>query len=523
MEDILNNIDSLADSAASYEAVEAEEESRFGKKAIRRIESVSESLDGFGERQNGFNRAAAEALKELLEYCRQLEKKLETEREACRKTAAALSAVKKELDGVRLRSTLNTNQIEKLDSALVKSSERMENFILETNPGSRHSVHLKGCREADLAANRSFYEKTEELRSAADDERPELLKKLERSCAGTAVKEFSALDAYDEINIIFFGKGAFAESLFKNLDLGSVYRVSRSESEQTDGKYFVCCCETLNFPESVSFKSGLVVISGDDPLLGLTDSDVENLLFLNDCGLHEYVVMSAGALGIMKKAGFRNVRPEHPDFLSGTGIIGLVENAVENAVPEGAVSFGLFREKALGAGLDPSMGFEELRKFYSENPGISVSFEHECLSAAEKGTVSAVCSGRFPGRSIRQGTVASEENEKYDVVTGFGYVNHLKYSERKKLYERVKGMLSEEGVFIFSAKSSRTGIKLRAAEGWKGFEMYEALWTKNQLVRELEENGFRLCYLVNTGAGIYERLPAKYKSETLMWIVGVTL
>ena len=73
-----------------------------------------------------------------------LEDALAAEIQARKKAEASVSSLKKELDSVRLRSTLNSNQIEKIDGALVKYSERTEDYVLRISPGAR----LKDCPKA---------------------------------------------------------------------------------------------------------------------------------------------------------------------------------------------------------------------------------------------------------------------------------------------------------------------------------------------------------------------------------------
>lgn len=523
MDKIEDNIERLEKSVNAYEAAEPDVNAGFGKKTIRRLENVNDSLEHFGANQNEFNKASAEAVESLMAYCRKLESILETEREACRKTASALASLKKEFDAVKLRSTLNSNQIGKFDKALVRSSERTENFILDTNPGFRHSMKPKGCREADFVINRGFYEKAEKIKNSPEHERKSQLAEFEKYCQREAARDFLSLDAYDEICISFIGEGAVSEILFENLNRRSIYKILRNNAGYAEGKFFVCCSDTLNFPNEFSFTSGITVICGDAPLSGMSGNDIENLLFLNDCGLHEYITLSLGAYETLVKAGFRNIKYADADFLSGTGIISLVESAVECAVPYGAISFELFCEKAVRYGKKALMNFDELKKFNDEIAQTELTYPENCLKTLESGVVSAVCASRFSGENIKMGSIASDENEKFDVLTGFGYVNHLRYANRRNIYERAKKMLSEDGVFVFSASDSRTGIKLRALSDWNGYEMYEALWTRKQLIRELEENGFRLSYLIPAGAGIYSGLPEKYNSEPVIWIAGVSL
>ena len=69
-------------------------------------------------------------------YFRSMILSLAAEIQARKKAEASVSSLKKELDSVRLRSTLNSNQIEKIDGALVKYSERTEDYVLRISPGA---------------------------------------------------------------------------------------------------------------------------------------------------------------------------------------------------------------------------------------------------------------------------------------------------------------------------------------------------------------------------------------------------
>ena len=111
----------------------------------------------------------------------------------------------------------------------------------------------------------------------------------------------------------------------------------------------------------------------------------------------------------------------------------------------------------------------------------------------------------------------------FDVINGMNFMNHLDYAGRKKIYARVKTMLKAGGLFVFNGFDAVIGIKLRAVAGWENFPVYEALWTREQLISELEENGFKIKFLIPAGTGLFDMLPPKYRKSAAERIVGVTI
>ena len=95
-------------------------------------------------------------------------------------------------------------------------------------------------------------------------------------------------------------------------------------------------------------------------------------------------------------------------------------------------------------------------------------------------------------------------------------------TKRKELYNKARDMLNDSGLLVFSGKDPVTGIKLRAIDGWEKYPVYEAMWTSGQLISELEENGFRIKFLIPTGTGLYDRLPSKYKNIPSLYIIGAS-
>lgn len=103
MKKLENNIENLINAEPAYNESESENDSGFVKKMSRK--KGGNALGEFGARQNELNFQLIQTVSDLKEYCRELEERLEKETDARHKTAAVLSAMKKELDSVRLRST----------------------------------------------------------------------------------------------------------------------------------------------------------------------------------------------------------------------------------------------------------------------------------------------------------------------------------------------------------------------------------------------------------------------------------
>ncbi len=92
-----------------------------------------------------------------------------------------------------------------------------------------------------------------------------------------------------------------------------------------------------------------------------------------------------------------------------------------------------------------------------------------------------------------------------------------------EVHSRVKKMLEPDGIFMMNGSDAVVGIKIRAVRGWNYFPAFEALWTRTQIIEELEKNGFRIKFIMPTGAGLFDNLPSKYKKNPTEWIIGATL
>ncbi|WP_337403145.1 hypothetical protein [Porcipelethomonas sp.] len=517
MKKLENNIENLINAEPAYNESESENDSGFVKKMSRK--KGGNALGEFGARQNELNFQLIQTVSDLKEYCRELEERLEKETDARHKTAAVLSAMKKELDSVRLRSTLNSNQIEKMDGGLGKYTEKLENYALSISPGARLADCPKGCKEADISNCIGYYEKIETARNSVGlSENTELEKFLYNALS----REFSAMSAFDKVVIDFYGEDRYAAVLYGNLSRNSIYKINRMEDNcEPQGNFSIICTENLQIPKKLALKSAVIIVTGNEPFENISDEELENLKFLNDCGLHTYITLSDSTYRSFVQKGFRCVSLISADKLMSGKIVRTIEKSMETSVPSGAVTFSQLNHVLEASGKKftdvsgETAGSEALLR--------SREYPYNCLSIMEKTAVNAAENYYFSGENINRCRISDTHEGIFDVINGLNYVNHLDYSHRKKIYARVKTMMETDGLFIFNGFDAVIGIKLRAINGWGEYPVYEALWTREQLISELEDNGFKIKFLIPAGTGIFDMLPPKYRKSPAEWIIGVTV
>ncbi|MGN1481509.1 hypothetical protein [Porcipelethomonas sp.] len=514
MKNLENDIEKLKMHSHAFEQSDSGNESGFAKK-IGRKRNDGNTLADFGTRQNEFNAELIETIASLKNYCMKLEAALENETQTMHKTASAMAAMKKELDTVRLRSTLNSNQIEKMDGGLGRFSEKLENYALNIAPGARLADCPKGCKEADIADSIGYFDKIEALKNAHGDRAKTA--DFEKFCINAVNRELDALSAYDEIIIDFYGNSKYAAVLYGNLSRSSIYKINRiADNDDPKGHFSIICCDNIKIPKRLMLKSGLILITGNSPFEGCSEDEMSNLRFLNDCGLHSYLTISEAAYEQLTGNGFRCVSMISPDKLMHGFIVKYAEKGMESAVPAGAVSMKQFMHTLESTG-------QELVTDPTDFPEFNRGYPYDCLDVIEKSTIKAVENHYFQGENISKCLISETSEGIFNVINGMNFMNHLDYDGRKKVYARVKTMLESGGLFVFNGFDAVIGIKLRAVAGWDNFPVYEALWTREQLISELEENGFKIKFLIPAGTGLFDMLPPKYRKSPAERIVGVTV
>lgn len=335
-------------------------------------------------------------------------------------------------------------------------------------------------------------------------------------------RELSYFNAYEEVVIDFYGREKYAEIIYKNLCKNSIYKINSGEATGNSGRYFVYCGDTASIPEKAVLKSGMIFITGHNPLEGLSEACVDDLRFLNDCGIHSYTAMNQDAYTALREAGFRCVSISSAEELASGNIIAAIEDGIENAIPNGAEKYSVISDILFRAGKSFIRSNNDIIDFIMNNKLKSEEPEIKCINSLEKTALAAIIKNYFSASDITSTDLSQESSNKYDLITGFDYISHFEYKKRKELYNKARDMLNDSGLLVFSGKDPVTGIKLRAIDGWEKYPVYEAMWTSGQLISELEENGFRIKFLIPTGTGLYDRLPSKYKNIPSLYIIGAS-
>ena len=85
--------------------------------------------------------------------------------------------------------------------------------------------------------------------------------------------------------------------------------------------------------------------------------------------------------------------------------------------------------------------------------------------------------------------------EKFDVVYSFRFIRHLKLRDRMKVYVQIKKIMNDDGYFIMDAVNYNKSFYVRKRKGFKNYPIYDRLYKKKELVKELEKNGFKIVVL----------------------------
>lgn len=520
MDNLQSCIEKLLDSKPAYnEPIPQPDEGGFLHKKSKKLLAEEElqrkkAISDFGFNQNSMNIDMIKTFVELQRYCKRLEKTIEESTMDYQKLSSAINVLKKELDNVRLRSTLNSNQVEKMDAGLYKYTEKLESYMLSISPGIRNVDCPKGCIETDISDTIGYFDKIENAKKTSD------MSELEKFCQTAMNKNLAASGAFDEVVIDFYGSDRYAAWLYGNLSKNSIYKIKLlKEGDIPSGHFSIICTDTAFVPRKLMLKSAIVLITGEKPFEDINAEELQNLKFLNDCGLHSYITLTETTQKEFVAKGFRCVKNIAPEKLLTGEIIYTVEKALDHAVPSGAVSFGTLRDTLDNPDMFYLTDINDISDYHKNRCEV---YPYNALSAMENAITASIKNSFFPTGIVTSCRVSTASEGNYNFIDGLNYVNHLNYENRKKVYAKVKTLLEPDGIFIMNAYDSIVGVKIRSIKGWNYYPSYEALWTRQQLINELEDNRFKVKFLIPTGAGLFDNLPQKYKKNPAEWIVGVT-
>jgi SAM-dependent methyltransferase len=86
-------------------------------------------------------------------------------------------------------------------------------------------------------------------------------------------------------------------------------------------------------------------------------------------------------------------------------------------------------------------------------------------------------------------------NQTFDMVYTFRFIRHFESRERRIIYQQVHSLLKPGGVFIFDAVNTRVALPLRMQEDQANYPIYDELYRREALVKEIEQHGFSILSL----------------------------
>ena len=85
--------------------------------------------------------------------------------------------------------------------------------------------------------------------------------------------------------------------------------------------------------------------------------------------------------------------------------------------------------------------------------------------------------------------------ESFDLVYSLRFIRRFDSQRRNRLYSEIRRVLRPGGAFIMDAQNRAVALPYRTARGLDKYPVYDELYLRHELVRELEENGFEVVRL----------------------------
>ncbi|MBU0615903.1 MAG: class I SAM-dependent methyltransferase, partial [Nanoarchaeota archaeon] len=85
--------------------------------------------------------------------------------------------------------------------------------------------------------------------------------------------------------------------------------------------------------------------------------------------------------------------------------------------------------------------------------------------------------------------------KKFDVVISFRFIFHFKKSKRGALYQQICSVLKKDGFLLFDALNKDKVKPIRKVGGKQRYIVYDKLYTQKELIKEMENNGFKVIKL----------------------------
>ncbi len=293
----------------------------------------------------------------------------------------------------------------------------------------------------------------------------------------------------------------------------------------------------------------LLRLVGQKPFDGLGGSLMQDLLHLCDYDLHCYCVDSDMSADAMLQLGFRRpyVIAEDRSFVA------LAEARAACRMPYGLVHLSEWDRQLKAENQHLVKGYSALRAYYERKADAkpvspeALPYPQNCYLLMQQQSITSLLAYCLRGKGkldlldlsrMQSGispllvpfgnavaapadAVYGKIEGQYDVITLFDMLHHFAYSDRRKLWASLRGALAPGGMLLLDVPNLRFEVPRRQQKGWGQYPLYDVCFTKESFYRELKENGFSAQALLPVGQGLYS-VTGVSRSEPISWTAVVT-
>jgi ubiquinone/menaquinone biosynthesis C-methylase UbiE len=87
--------------------------------------------------------------------------------------------------------------------------------------------------------------------------------------------------------------------------------------------------------------------------------------------------------------------------------------------------------------------------------------------------------------------------DSFDLIFSFRFIRHFQADERERIFSEIRRVLKPNGLLIFEAPNYFTETKIRTRLNPSQLKVYDQLWKKEEVVDELDKNGFNILKMDN--------------------------
>ncbi len=288
---------------------------------------------------------------------------------------------------------------------------------------------------------------------------------------------------------------------------------------------------------------------GQKPFDGLGGSLMQDLLHLCDYDLHCYCVDSDTAADAMQTLGFRRpyVIAEDRSFVA------LAEERAAYQMPYGLVHLSEWDRQLKAENQHLVKGYSALRAYYARQADAksvspeSLPYPQNCYVLMQQQSITSLLAYFLRGKgnvnlldlsraqigiapllksfgtavAAPADAVYGKIEGQYDVITLFDMLHHFAYSDRRKLWASLRGALAPGGMLLIDVPNLRFEVPRRQQKGWGQYPLYDVCFTKESFYRELKENGLAAQALLPVGQGLYS-VAGVSRNEPISWTAVVT-